>query len=91
MVKTNLIEAAFAPELGGRKIRNTQYHEVGGFWQWTLNPHFDLRLSGNIAIPGEGYKDIAQLADCNPAATGVQACEGDDVALTGEARFRARF
>lgn len=91
MVKTNLIEVAFAPELGGRGIRKTQYHEVGGFWQWTLNPYFDIRLSGNIAIPGEGYKDIAQLADCNPAATGVQACEGDDVALTGEARFRARF
>jgi len=91
VVKTNLIEVAFAPELGGRGIRKTQYHEVGGFWQWTLNPYFDIRLSGNIAIPGEGYKDIAQLADCNPAATGVQACEGDDVALTGEARFRARF
>jgi hypothetical protein len=91
MVKTNLIEVAFAPELGGREIRKTQYHEVGGFWQWTPNPYFDIRLSGNIAIPGEGYKDIAQLADCNPAAIGVQACAGDDIALTGEARFRARF
>jgi hypothetical protein len=91
MVKTNLIEVAFAPELGGRGIRKTQYHEVGGFWQWTLNPYFDIRLSGNIAIPGEGYKDIARLADCNPAVAGVQACNGDDIALTGEARVRARF
>jgi hypothetical protein len=91
MVKTNLLEVAFAPELGGREIHKTQYHEVGGYWLWTLNPYFDIRLSGNIAIPGEGYKDMAQLADCNPAATGVQACEGNDVALTGEARVRARF
>ena len=91
MVNTSLVEVAFAPELGGRGIRKTQYHEVGGFWQWTLNPYFDIRFSGNIAIPGEGYKDIARLADCNLAATGVQACEGNDVALTGEARFRARF
>jgi hypothetical protein len=44
-----------------------------------------------MAMPGEGYKDIAWLADCNLTATGVQACEGNDVALTGEARFRARF
>ena len=91
MVNTNLVEVAFAPELGGRGIRKTQYHEVGGFYQWTLNPYFDIRFSGNIAIPGGGYKDIARLADCNLTATGVQACEGNDVALTGEARFRARF
>ena len=86
-----LVEVAFAPELGGRGIRKTQYHEVGGFYQWTLNPYFDIRFSGNIAIPGGGYKDIARLADCNLTAPGVQACEGNDVALTGEARFRARF
>jgi hypothetical protein len=91
MVNPNLVEVAFAPELGGRGIRKTQYHELGGFWQWTLNPYFDIRISGNIAIPGEGYKDIARLADCNLTAPGVQACAGNDVALTGEARFRARF
>jgi hypothetical protein len=91
MVNTNLLEIAFAPELGGRSIRKTQYHEIGGFWLWTLNPHFDIRLSGNIGIPGGGYKDLARLADCNLAVAGLQACNGDDVALVGEARFRARF
>ena len=62
-----------------------------GEWVWTLNPHFDIRLSGEIAIPGEGYKDLARLADCDPNAAGVQSCAGNDPALKGEARFRARF
>jgi hypothetical protein len=91
MVDTSLLEIAFEPERGGRPIRKTQYHGVGGFWLWTLNPYFDIRLSGEIAIPGEGYKDIARLADCNPGAAGVQPCDGNDPALKGEARFRARF
>jgi hypothetical protein len=85
------LEAALAPELGGRGISKTQYHEVGGYWLWTLNPYFDIRLSGNMAIPGQGYKDLARLADCNPGVPDVQACQGDNVALVGEARFRARF
>jgi hypothetical protein len=93
MVDSSRREVAFAPELAGtgRGIRKTLYHEIGGFWMWTLNPHFDIRLSGNIGIPGQGGKDLAQLADCNPNIVGVQACQGDDVALKGEARFRARF
>jgi hypothetical protein len=91
MVDTSLLEIAFEPERGGRPIRKTQYHGVGGYWLWTLNPYFDIRLSGEIAIPGEGYKDIARLADCNPNAPGVQSCDGNDPALKGEARFRARF
>jgi hypothetical protein len=91
MVHTGLLEAALAPELGGRGISKTQYHEVGGYWLWTLNPYFDIRLSGNMAIPGQGYKDLARLADCNPGVPDVQACQGDNVALVGEARFRARF
>jgi hypothetical protein len=80
-----------APELAGRGVSKTQYHEVGGYWLWTLNPYFDIRLSGNMAIPGQGSKDLARLADCNPGVPGVQACQGDSVALVGEARFRARF
>jgi len=93
MLNSNLLEAAFAPELAGRSrgIRKTLYHGVGGYWQWTLNPYFDIRLSGEAAIPGEGYKDLARLADCDPTATGVQDCAGKNVALKGEARFRARF
>jgi hypothetical protein len=93
MVDSSLLEIAFAPELAGRSrgIRKTQYHGVGGYWQWTLNPHFDIRVSGEIAIPGNGYKDIARLADCEPGIPGVQSCDGDDPALKAEARFRARF
>jgi hypothetical protein len=86
LAKTQLLQIAFAPELAGREMSKTQYHELGGFWMWTLNPSFDIRLSGNIAIPGEGYKDLGRLATC-----GTRACEANDLALVGEARFRARF
>jgi hypothetical protein len=89
-----LLEAAFIvgtdPGFTGR-INKTLYHELGGFWMWTLNPHFDIRLSGNIGIPGEGSKDLARMSDCNPSPTVRQACQGDDLALKAEARFRARF
>jgi len=94
MVDNALLETAFAPEIQTgviRRIRKTLYHEIGGFWMWTLNPHFDIRFAGSIGINGEGGKDLARLADCNPNVTGRQACEGKDVALRGEARFRARF
>lgn len=88
-----LLEAAFIPGTDpgftGR-IRKTLYHEVGGFWQWTLNPHFDIRLAGNIGIPGDGYKDLARLVNCNPGGA-FRSCDGNDIALRGEARFRARF
>jgi hypothetical protein len=86
-----LLEVAFGPALAGRSIGKGLYHEVGGAWTWSTNPHFDIRLSGSIGIPGEGYKDLARLADCNPNAPGVQPCAGDDVALKAEVRFRARF
>jgi hypothetical protein len=91
MVNSSLVEVAFRPELAGRSISKTIYHGIGGFWQWTLNPHFDIRVSGEIAIPGDGYKDIGRLADCNPNVAGVQSCDANDPALRAEARFRARF
>jgi len=91
MVKTNLLNIAFAPELRGKDIRKEQIHEVGGYWQWTLNPYFDIRLSGNVAYLGSGYRDLARLSDCDLNAPGVQACSGKTLALKGEARFRARF
>jgi hypothetical protein len=91
MATTALVETAFAPELAGGSISKTQYHVVGGYWMWTLNPHFDIRVSGTIGIPGEGYKDLGRLADCNPQVAGLQRCEANDVALIGTARFRARF
>jgi len=94
VVNTGLLERAFVvgidPGFKG-SIRKTQIHEIGGFWQWTLNPYFDIRLSGNVAVLGEGYKDLAKLSDCDLAAPGFQACSGKAMALKGEARFRARF
>jgi len=104
MVKTDLIERAFLtpsqcagvtgcvpdPGFTGR-IRKSQIHELGGQVIWTLNPYFDIRLSGNVAILGDGFKDLARLADCDLQTAGFQACAGKNVALKGEARFRARF
>ena len=68
MVKTDLLEIAFAPELAGRTrgIRKAQYHGIGGYWQWTLNPHFDIRLSGEVAIPGDGYKTSPGCPTASP-------------------------
>jgi hypothetical protein len=94
MVKTSLLEAAFVrgidPGFTGR-IRKSQIHELGGQVMWTLNPYFDIRLAGQVAFLGEGFKDLARLADCDQQAPGFQACAGKDVALKAEARFRARF
>jgi hypothetical protein len=65
------------------------------YWLWSPNPHFDVRLAGNIAIAGGGYRDLAHLANCSPGGTGPYttspACSGKDPALHAEARFRARF
>jgi len=91
MVNTILLEVAFAPELAGKSIGKAQIHEVGGYYQWTLNPYFDIRLAGSLAFLGSGFKDIARLADCNLQTPGVQACDGNNLALKGELRFRARF
>jgi hypothetical protein len=90
MLDTSLLEVAFAPQLGGRKIDKGIYHEIGGYWQWTLNPHFDIRLAGSAALLGDGFLDVARLADCN-TGTGVANCDGENVAFRGEVRFRARF
>ena len=63
-------------------IRKALYNEVGGFWMWTLNPYFDIRLSGTIGIPDGGYRDIGRLANCNPSGARV-GCSGSDPALQG--------
>jgi hypothetical protein len=94
MVSTKLIDIAFAPELaaqGKSSIGKGIYHEVGGFWLWTLNPYFDIRLAGTLGFAADGSKDLAKLSDCNLNAPGVQSCKAEDVALHGEVRFRARF
>jgi hypothetical protein len=90
----NLLEEAFAPEIQAgviRKIRKSLYHELGAFWQWTLNPHFDIRAAGNVAYAGDGSRDLAHLADCDPSPTVRRTCQGETLALRGDVRFRARF
>jgi hypothetical protein len=93
MLNSALLEQAFRvgvdPGFTG-KFDLAQIHEFGGYWQWTLNPYFDIRLAGNIAFLGEGYKDLAQLSDCT-TGPGFSSCGGKNTALKGEARFRARF
>jgi hypothetical protein len=90
---SGLLTTAFAPEIAAgtiRQIRRDLYHELWGFWQWTLNPHFDIRVAGNIAAAGDGSRDLARLADCDPGP-GVRRCVGETLALRGDVRFRARF
>ncbi len=101
MVNTTALEVAFAPELRarGRSIRKGEYHEIGGTWLWTLNPYFDIRLGGTIALAADGYRDLAHLGICSPGgaipAGGTYAtsteCSGKTTALYADVRFRARF
>jgi hypothetical protein len=93
MTHSGLLETAFAPEIQAgviRKIRKQLYSELGAFWMWTLNPHFDIRVAGNVAAAGDGARDLAHLADCDPGPA-RRRCEGETLALRGDVRFRARF
>jgi hypothetical protein len=90
VVDSRLIELALNPA-GTTRVDETMYHEISAIYQWTINPHFDIRLTGGIILPGDGSKDVARTVSCNPAGAPFVACEGEDVALKGEARFRARF
>jgi hypothetical protein len=93
VVSSVLLDSAFIkgvdPGFNGH-IRKSLLNELGGFWMWTLNPYFDIRLAGTWGIPDGGYRDIGRLANCNPSGT-RQGCTGSASALQGEARFRARF
>lgn len=88
-LSSRLLETAY--NLPNGSIDKTQFHELGAYWLWTLNPYFDIRVAGQLAFAGDAYRDLARLADCNPTLAGTQPCKGDDVALSAEARFRARF
>jgi hypothetical protein len=70
-------------------VDESMTHELAAVYSWTPNPYFDVRVTGTAVIPSEGVKDIASAQVCNNA-TGAR-CEGEDVAFTGEIRFRARF
>ena len=86
---------AFAPDLaavGRQSIGKTIYHGIGGFYQWTLNPYFDIRLAGEILVPGDGYKDIARLANCNFAPGGAfQSCGRRGSGVTGGSPLPGAF
>ena len=100
MLHTGLLERAFVvgidPGFTG-KFSKAQVHEFGGFWQWTLNPHFDIRLAGNACDSGGwASKTWRSLADCNPqrpAGYPVHCASGKThrPVRAGELRFRARF
>jgi hypothetical protein len=93
VVSSGLMDKAFIvgvdPGFNGH-IRKSLINELGGFWMWTLNPYFDIRLAGTWGIPDGGYRDIGRLANCNPSGPHI-GCTGSASALQGEARFRARF
>jgi hypothetical protein len=104
MVNAKVLNVAFGPERRARGIggiRTGEYHEIGGFWLWTLNPSFDIRLTGNIAFAAGGYRDLAELSVCGRLPGGgipagqtyatAGRCTGKNAALHSELRFRARF
>jgi hypothetical protein len=92
MEDSAILSAPAAATIGGLgvPVDEALYHNLYAAWIWTLNRHFDIRLSGNIFIPAEGTKDITRTSlegDCTVASP----CEGKDPALEAAARFRARF
>ena len=70
-------------------VDETMTHEIGAAYSWTPSPWFDLRVLGTAVVPSSGVEDIASAQVCDNA-TG-RRCEGEDVALYGEVRLRARF
>jgi hypothetical protein len=76
---------------GVTSVSKTMTHEIGMLYEWAPNPHFDIRLMGAVVIPSDGVKDLASAQDCDFDTPGVQSCDGNDLALYGQVRFRARF
>jgi hypothetical protein len=74
----------------GVPISKALYHSLNAQWEWTLSRHFDFRIAGSVVIPADGSKDIARLSRTFPC-TAASPCQGDDPALQGEVRVRARF
>ncbi|MDH3603747.1 MAG: hypothetical protein OEU26_29405, partial [Candidatus Tectomicrobia bacterium] len=75
--------------IGGANVDESMVHEVTAMYTWRVNKHFDIRATGNLSLLASGGQDVAESVVCN-AATG-QTCDGEEVALRGEVRFRARF
>ena len=73
-----------------QSIDKALYHSLNAYWMWTPSRHFDVRLAGAVIIPTAGSKDVARTSRAFPCTAAVP-CQGDDPALFGEARVRARF
>ena len=71
-------------------VDESMTHEMVAMYSWTPSPWFDVRVVGAMVIPSDGVKDIASVADCDPDA-GFESCDGEDISLLGQVRFRARF
>ena len=80
-------------QLGGAAdIDNFIYHEFGAMVTWTINKYIDVRARGIVALPGDGAKDIAAMANPdNCGRTAPDTCDGDDPMLVGQIRVRGRF
>jgi hypothetical protein len=90
-IYTRLVSATILSTGYGRRIDEGMYMEGQLQWQWTISPYFDIRLTGGIIVPQRGAQDIANTVNCNPQGPGFSPCAGENLALKGEARFRARF
>jgi hypothetical protein len=75
--------------IGGANVDKSMIHEVTAVYTWSLNKHFDIRAVGSLSLLASGGQDVAESVTYNPT-TGA-ACKGEDAALRGEVRFRARF
>jgi hypothetical protein len=75
------------PAIGGADVDDLLYHEIDLAYTWTLSRHFDIRAAGTLMIPADGAKDIASTQICR----GGRACQGEDLAMNGEIRFRGLF
>ncbi|PON11945.1 hypothetical protein C2W62_42190 [Candidatus Entotheonella serta] len=90
LTDSELIEAELARREGVTvNVDESMSHELAADYQWAPSRHFDLRVFGSAMFLGDGGKDIAG-AQVYDNVTG-RRCEGEEVALHGEIRLRARF
>jgi hypothetical protein len=85
IMESALVEA----QIGAANVDESMVHEFSVMYTWSINKHFDIRAVGNLSLLASGGQDIAETVICN-TATGA-TCKGEDVALRGQVRFRARF
>ncbi len=95
IIDSELVEAELVNREGANPntidIGKSMTHEFAATYTWTPSPHFDLRVFGSAVSLGGGGKDIAEAQDCDETVVGLQPCDGDEIALHGEIRLRARF